>query len=76
MKDGSLWFPVVPHKDGALIRHLEVGPFPSDFGLHSVSGLFLRADEEILRPRVLVDNSEVLIFIPGPGQWCLLSGVR
>ena len=63
MKDGSLWFPVVPHKDGALVRHLEVGPFPSNFDLQSVSGLLLRANEELLRPRVVVDNSEVLIFI-------------
>ena len=31
MKYGPLIFPVVPHKDGALAHHLEVGPLLENF---------------------------------------------
>ena len=48
-------FPVVLHKDRALTHHLEVSPFPSNFSLPSVPGLFLRADEELVRPGEVVD---------------------
>ena len=57
VKDGPLWFPIVPHKDGVFAHHLEVGPFPSDFIFPSFPGPFLRADEEFGRPR------EVLYFL-------------
>ena len=45
MKYGLLVFPIVSQKNGALAHHLEVVPFPANFGLASVPGPFLRADE-------------------------------
>ena len=54
-KDVTLRFPVVPHKYGAFAHHLETGHSPSDLSLPSVPGPFLRYDEEIGRPREIVD---------------------
>ena len=62
MKDSTLGFTVLPHKDGAFTHHLEVGPFPSDFISPSVQVLFLRVDEEIGRPREVVDVLKLEIF--------------
>ena len=64
MKDGTLLFPVVPHKDRALPNHLEVGSFYLEFVLSSILGHFLRADEELGRSREVVDifESKVLNF--------------
>ena len=59
MKSGPLWFTFVPHKDGSLSRHLDVGLFSSKFGFPSVSGPFLRSGEYLGRPRELVDIVEV-----------------
>ena len=50
MKDGTLGFTVVTHKDGVLAHHIEVVRFPSNFSLPSVLGLFLRADEGLGTP--------------------------
>ena len=55
MKYGPLWFSVVPHKDRAFARHLELSPFPSDFILSYLQSPFLRADEDIGRSREVVD---------------------
>ena len=55
VKDGRLWFNVVPHKDEVFAYNLEVGTFPSHFILPSVPGQFLRADEELRRLRKVVD---------------------
>ena len=55
MKDGPLGFTVVPHKDRAFYHQLELGPLPSDFTPSSVSGPFLRADEELGHSREVVD---------------------
>ena len=54
MKDGSLWFPVVPHEDRAFPHHLEVGPFPSDFVFYSILSPFLSADENLGRSEEVV----------------------
>ena len=62
MKDGTLSFPIVPHKDGALAHHLEVGPLPANFGFPSILGTFLGSDEELGRPREVVDIYEVGIM--------------
>ena len=58
MENYPLWFSVIPHKDGALSYHLELGPFSANFGLISVSGLLLK-DDEIGHPRELVDIFEL-----------------
>ena len=62
MKDGPLGFPVLPHKDGELSHHLEVGPFSVNLGLPSVTGPFLGADEELGRPREVVHIFEIDIM--------------
>ena len=54
MKDGPLEIPVVTHKDGDLAHHLEVITFSANFGIPSVSGPFLRDDEELGHPRELL----------------------
>ena len=54
MKDGPLEIPVVTHKDGYLAHHLEVITFSANFGIPSVSGPFLRDDEELGHPRELL----------------------
>ena len=53
---------MVPNKDRAIYHHLKVGPFPSDFISPSVQVLFLRVDEEIGRPREVVDVLKLEIF--------------
>ena len=55
MKDGPLWFPIIPPKDGAFAHHIEVGPFLTNFISPSVPGPFLRASKEIGRSRKLLD---------------------
>ena len=55
MKNGHLWFTVVPHEYRAFSRHLEVGTFPSYFILYSVPGTFLWADKELGCSREVVD---------------------
>ena len=54
MKDGPLWFSVVPHEDRAFPHELEVGPIPSYFVFSSISGPILRDDKEPGRSRELV----------------------
>ena len=56
-----MWFTIVPHKDGARAHHLEVVLSPAHFGSPSVSGPFIRADEDLGRPREVVDIIEVYI---------------
>ena len=56
MRDGPLWFTVVPHEAGSLAHHLEVGPLSSNFILPSVPWPFLRADEELGISREVVEN--------------------
>ena len=48
-------FPLVPHKDVVNCHHLEVGPFPANFGFLSVPGPFMRAYEEHGFSREVVD---------------------
>ena len=79
MKDGPLGFPIVPHKYGVLAHHLEVGTFPSDFRLPSVTGLFLRAHEELVCIWELVDAfkteivylTSIIIQVQGDGAFTL-----
>ena len=51
VKGGTLGFSIILHKGGALVHRLEVGPFPFGFIFPSISGPFLRSDEELGRPR-------------------------
>ena len=44
-----------------LSHHLEVSPFSDNFGFLSVPGPFLRSDEELGRPREIVDIFEIEI---------------
>ena len=48
-------FPIVLHKDGAFVHHIEVGPFPSNFVFPYVPVPFLMADEHLRHSRELVD---------------------
>ena len=61
MKDGNLWFSVVPHKYVELDHHLEVGPFSYNFWFLPVSSPFLRDDEDLGRPWEVVEIFEVEI---------------
>ena len=61
MKDGIFWFTFFPNKDRALSHHLEVGTFPSDLIFSSVSGLFLRADEEFGRSSEVVELFKIKV---------------
>ena len=47
MNNGSLIFPVVPHQDGMLAHHLEVGSLPDEFLLSSVVVTILGDYEEL-----------------------------
>ena len=55
MEDGPLRFPIVTHKDVALAHHLEVGHSLSNLRFLFVPSPFLNYDEEIGRPREVVD---------------------
>ena len=55
MKDGTFGFSVVPHKYRALVHHIEVGPFSSNFIFLSALGKFLSADNELDFPMEVVD---------------------
>ena len=55
VKGGPLGFPVVPHKDRVFSHHLEVGPFSSYFVSPSVPGPFWGDDDNIRRPREVVE---------------------
>ena len=61
MKDGPLWFSVLPHKDRAVSHHLEVGPFPSNFIFSSVPVPFLRYDEELGSSREVVNLFKIKV---------------
>ena len=61
MKYGHLGFPTVPHKYGLVSRHLEVCPLPTNFVFPSVLVQFMRADEDLRRPREVVDILEANI---------------
>ena len=54
MNGCPLSFIFVPHKYGVLSHHLEVVPIPAKFGFPSVPGRFMRAGEELWRPREVV----------------------
>ena len=65
MKNIPLGLHVVPHRDGALDHHIEVGPCPSNFRFSSVLGPFLRADEELGCHRELVYIYEIdIVSLP------------
>ena len=55
MKDGTLVLPVVPYEDGSFDYHLEIGTLPSEFIFPSVTGPFLRSDEDLGYPKEVVD---------------------
>ena len=59
MRYGPLGFIIVTHKDEALSHHLEVGPFPDNFGFTSIPGKFLRYHEALGHPRKVVDIFEI-----------------
>ena len=59
MKGGPLVFAVVPHKDGALSHHLELGTFPTNFWLPYVPGPLLRVDKELGCPTEVVKIFEI-----------------
>ena len=63
MKDGTLVFTVVLHKDGAISCHLQVGPLYANLGFPHVLGTFMGSDEEIGNPREVVDSIEIEIVI-------------
>ena len=62
MNYGSLWFPIVTHKDRPFSHHLEVGPFPSDSVLSSVLFPFLMVDEDLGRSGEVVDLFESKVW--------------
>ena len=55
VKDGPLIFTLIPHVYVAFYHHLELGPFHSNFIFPSISGTFLRDDEELGNSREVVD---------------------
>ena len=57
-----MWFSIFPHKEGAFVHHLEIGPFPSEFVLISVLGPFLSDYKELGRSREVVDFLKYNIF--------------
>ena len=61
MKDGPLGFTIFPHRDGVFDHHFKVGPFPSDLTKPYSPGPLLKADEELGRPRELVDIKKNMI---------------
>ena len=54
IKDGLLWFSVVPHKNEAFFHYLEVGIFHSNFIFPYVLGPLFRSDEDLGRSKELV----------------------
>ena len=59
VKDGPLGFTIVPHKYVVLSHQREVGPIPSNFGFSSIPIPFLRADDDLVCPRKVVDILEI-----------------
>ena len=64
MKVVTLWFTIVLQEERYFARHLEVGPFPYNFIFSSITGPFLRSDEEIVRSREVLDlfKSKIVKF--------------
>ena len=60
MKDGTLGFPIVPHRDGALAHNLEVGNFPYNF---TYPFPFLRDYEELGSHREVVENLKIILWV-------------
>ena len=55
IKDGLLWFSVVPHKNEAFFHYLEVGIFHSNFIFPYVLGPLFRSDEDLRLSMEVVD---------------------
>ena len=59
MKDSTLVFLVVPHKDGSLDNNLEVGPLPDNPPTPSFPRPILRDDEDLGIPREILDMFKI-----------------
>ena len=55
-------FTVVPRKDVSLYHHLKVGPFTTNLCFSSYLRRFMGTDDELVRPRELVDIFEIQIM--------------
>ena len=62
MSNGPSVFLIVPHKDGSLFHHLDVVPFPSNFGFIYFLWPSLRADEELDGTREVVENLKLVLW--------------